>query len=75
MVAVLREIPDQEAALRELARVLRPGARLVVGELVGDPHMVTERSLRERGGRAGLDFDRRVGPPFGYFGVLVKPGV
>lgn len=70
MVTVLGEVPDQERALAELARVLKPGGRLVVGELFGDPHMVTERALRDRGARAGLDFDRRVGPPLGYFGVL-----
>ena len=70
MVTVLGEIPDQERALAELARVLKPGGRLVVGELFGDPHMVTERALRTRGAAAGLDFDRRVGPALGYFGVL-----
>src|SRR3954451_24032031 len=32
LVAVLGEIPDQHAALSELARVLRPDGRLVVGE-------------------------------------------
>lgn len=70
MVTVLGEVPDQERALAELARVLKAGGRLVVGELFGDPHMVTERALRDRGASAGLDFDRRVGPALGYFGVL-----
>jgi ubiquinone/menaquinone biosynthesis C-methylase UbiE len=70
LVTVLGEIPDQDAALRELRRVLKPGGRLVVGELFGDPHMVTEKSLRRRAEAVGLRFQRRVGPPFGYFARL-----
>jgi ubiquinone/menaquinone biosynthesis C-methylase UbiE len=41
LVTVLGEVPDQEAALRELRRVVRPNGRIVVGELFGDPHVVT----------------------------------
>jgi len=67
LVTVLGEIPDQEAALRELRRVLKPGARLVVGELLGDPHYVSLGSMRRRAAAAGLSFERRVGTPLGYF--------
>jgi ubiquinone/menaquinone biosynthesis C-methylase UbiE len=67
LVTVLGEIPDQDAALRELHRVIRPGGRLVVGELMGDPHMVTLGKLRERGEAAGFRFERRVGNAIGFF--------
>jgi SAM-dependent methyltransferase len=67
LVTVLGEIPDQEAALRELARVVKPGGRVVVGELFGDPHWVSPGKLRERAERAGLRFEHRLGSPLGYF--------
>jgi SAM-dependent methyltransferase len=71
LTAVLGEIPDQDAALSEIARVLRPGGRLVVGELVGDPHFTSPGALERRGAAAGLRFELRSGPPFGYFARLI----
>ncbi len=70
---MLGEIPDQDAALRELARVLKPGGRLVVGELFGDPHWVSPGSLRRRAEAAGLVFARRSGSPLGYFARFERP--
>jgi SAM-dependent methyltransferase len=70
LVTVLGEIPDQDAALRELRRVLKPGGRLVVGEIFGDPHWVAPGNLGERAGRAGFELERRVGGPLAYFARL-----
>ena len=67
LVTVLGEIPDQQAALRELARVVKPGGRVVVGELFGDPHWVSPSRLQARAERAGLRFEHRLGSPLGYF--------
>jgi SAM-dependent methyltransferase len=72
LVTVLGEIPDQDVALRELARVLKPGGRLVVGELLGDPHYVRLAPLRLRASGAGVAYERRVGTVPGYFARFRK---
>ena len=73
LVTTLGEIPDQTAAVHELARVVRPGGRIVVGELMGDPHWVSPRSIRAHADSACLTVERRLGPWFGSFTVLRKP--
>jgi ubiquinone/menaquinone biosynthesis C-methylase UbiE len=67
LVTVLGEVPDQDAALRELRRVTKPGGRIVVGELFGDPHMVTHGALSRRAAAAGLAVERNLGGRLWYF--------
>ena len=74
LTAVLGEIPDTGAALREIERVLKPGGRLVVGELFGDPHFTTLASLRSQTAAAGLDYAEHSGNWFGYFARLTPSG-
>jgi len=70
LIAVLGEIPDSPAALREIRRVLRADGRLVVGELFGDPHFTTRAALERVGAAAGLRLAERSGNWFGYFARL-----
>lgn len=70
LTAVLGEIPDPVAALREIRRVLAPTGRLIVGELFGDPHFTTIASLERQAGEAGLAVESRSGNWFAYFARL-----
>ncbi len=70
LTAVLGEIPDPPAALREIRRVLKPDGRLVVGELFGDPHFTTRASLERQAGEADLALETHSGNWFAYFARL-----
>lgn len=70
LTAVLGEIPDPVAALREIRRVLKPEGRLVVGEIFGDPHFTTLASLKRQAAGVGLAFEAHSGNWFAYFARL-----
>ncbi|WP_121743161.1 class I SAM-dependent methyltransferase [Natronorubrum halophilum] len=73
LVTVLGEVPDQDAALRELSRVVKSGGRVVVGETLPDPHMVPVDSLRDRAANAGFEYDCRFGWTGGYIARFRVP--
>jgi ubiquinone/menaquinone biosynthesis C-methylase UbiE len=72
LTAVLGEIPDPVAALREIERVLKPNGRLIVGELFGDPHFTTQSALKRQAAGASLRWETHSGNWFAYFACLVS---
>lgn len=73
MIGVLGEIPDAVAALKELRRVLKPGGRLVISELLIDPDFVSLSALQQKAGNAGFVLQRCVGPSWAYSAVFTPP--
>jgi ubiquinone/menaquinone biosynthesis C-methylase UbiE len=71
LTAVLGEIPDPAAALRQIQRVLKPSGRLIVGELFGDPHFTTRSALERQAAGVGLRLETHSGNWFAYFARLV----
>ncbi|HEV3319923.1 MAG TPA: class I SAM-dependent methyltransferase [Solirubrobacteraceae bacterium] len=71
IVTVLGEIADRRQTLVELRRVLKPGGRLIVGEIAVDPDFVPARQLCPMAAAAGFRLVRRFGPPFAYHAQFV----
>jgi ubiquinone/menaquinone biosynthesis C-methylase UbiE len=56
LAAVIGEVPDQQACIRSLGRVLKPGARLVFLEMFPDPDRLNVQALRDLAEPENFDF-------------------
>jgi ubiquinone/menaquinone biosynthesis C-methylase UbiE len=72
MVGVLGEIPDQKKAMKEIKRVLKPGGRLAITELLPDPHYRLKSTVVKLGEEAGFEVDEISGHFWNYCVRLVK---
>ena len=73
LVAVLGEIGDRRAALRELFRVIRNGGRLIVGEVLFDPHALRPNQLQHEVEEAGFEFEALGGTRWSYLARFRRP--
>jgi len=69
LIDALGEMPNPPAVLRELRRVLKPAARLVVGEHFVDPDFTSLGRLKDQAREAGFRFERRTGPIVVYLSL------
>ena len=74
LVTVLGEIPDREAALREIHGALKPGGILSVTETVFDPHYQSRRVILQLAGSAGFREKDFFGNRFAFTLHLRRPG-
>lgn len=72
-VTVLGEIPDKAAALAEVYRVLRPGGRLSVTEMLPDPDYSLRGTIIARCNEAGFALSEEYGNFFAYTVNFQKP--
>ena len=66
LVTVLGEIPDQEAALKEIFDALKPGGILSVTETVFDPHYQRLTTIRRLAVTAGFKEKNYFGNVFAF---------
>ncbi len=73
LVAVLGEVPDRVAALRELYRVLRSGGMAAFAETLTDPDYIFRDGLEDACRAIGFELEETAGLPLGYMARFRKP--
>ncbi len=73
LVAVLQEVPDRIAALREVSRVLRAGGVLAVTEFLPDPDYPLKSTTVDLCRRAGFLLEQVQGSFWNYTARFTKP--
>ncbi len=73
LVTVLGEIPDQEAALREIFAALKPGGILCVTEIIFDPHCQSRGTVVRLARAVGFREKRCFGNRIAFTLHLEKP--
>jgi ubiquinone/menaquinone biosynthesis C-methylase UbiE len=73
LVTVLGEIPNREAALREIWDALKPGGFLSVTEVIQDPHFRRRSTVRKLAGAVGFKEKECFGNSLSFTMNLKKP--
>lgn len=73
LVTVLGEIPDREAALKEIFDVLKPGGILSVTEIIFDPHFQRRRTVTQLAEAVGFREKQFFGNRVAYTVHFQKP--
>jgi ubiquinone/menaquinone biosynthesis C-methylase UbiE len=72
-VSVLGEIPDREAALKEIYQALKPGGILSVTEVIFDPHFQRRSTVASLAGAVGFREKTFFGNQVAFTMNLEKP--
>jgi len=73
LVTVLGEIPNRQAALKEIFAALKPGGFLSITEIIMDPHFQRRRVVLELAAGAGFVEKKFFGNSIAYTLLLEKP--
>lgn len=73
LVTVLGEIPDRQAAMKEIFEALKPGGLLAVTEVIFDPHFQRRSTIARLAAEAGFLQREMHGNRIAYTMILARP--